>query len=224
MKKGICTRAATAILLTGCLADGAVMTQYSPVVQSAAIKLDLALINNDPAAIYNSAVLNLDALCGNVADIVIARNADYVGFTRNQVLQEWGISIREPSAGGEVYDKWYVALDSGQVSLTHVGLGYTQWLSTDQNSSQDLMFLTISIPKSQLDFNGNGIFDAETEAVYLTGQTVADAFVGVHDIDNQYFASGTSYSVIPEPATAGLLGIGVLLAFGLKKLRDFYAR
>lgn len=227
MKKEVCIRLASVVLLMTCgLADGAVMTQYSPVVQSATIALDIGITNNDPSAIYNSATLNLDALCGDVADIVIARNAAYTGFTRNAVLQEWGISILQPSAGGEVSTGWNRTLDAnGVLQLTKQG-GKTDdtWYSTIDNPSQDLMALTVSIPKSQLDFNGNGLFDAASEAVYLSALPVSDAFTGEHDSLNHYSATGTSYGVIPEPATAGLLAVGVVLALALKKLRTFYAR
>lgn len=64
----------------------ALITQYDPVVQSTAVKLDLGLTNNDPSAIYNSGQLSLDAMLGNVADTIIANNSNYTGFTRNQVM------------------------------------------------------------------------------------------------------------------------------------------
>lgn len=184
--------------------------------------MDFFLTNNDPSAIYDSGQLNLDAMLGNVADSIIANNSAYSGFTRNDVMSEWGASIRAPPTG-EVYTGWSRSLDgNGVLQLTHMAGrendDYTVWNSTSDNPSQDLMAITLSVPKSQLDFNDNGIFDAATESLYKTTENVADAFVGTSESGlTNWSADGNSYNVVPEPATQGLITLGCLAALAYRR-------
>jgi hypothetical protein len=97
-------------------------------------------------------------------------------------------------------------------------LDYTVWNSTSDNPSQDLMGITISIPKSQLDFNNNGIFDAATESIYKTTETVPMAFKGTTSTGFDIGTSGNSYGVIPEPTAMSLILGGAVGLLALKKL------
>ncbi len=154
------------------------ITQTNPVQGNQGAEMSVYMQNNDPSAIYDSAQLDLEGLAGRVADAVIAYNSSYAGFTRGQVMAEWGVSVRAPPTG-EVYSKWLATKETnGHIQLTHSGIGYDKWFSTQDNPSQDLMALTISVPKEQLDFNHNGVFDAETESIQKTTNAVPNAFVG----------------------------------------------
>lgn len=84
------------------------------------------------------------------------------------------------------------------------------------------MALTLSVPKSQLDFNHNGIFDAATEGIYKTTETVGNAFIGVDQLGGGYSTSANTYKVIPEPMTMSLLIGGAVVAFLTKRVKDYF--
>ena len=46
-----------------------------------------------------------------------------------------------------------------------------------EDEEQDTMALTFSIPQDQLDLNRNGVFDAATESIAMTSETVPDLLV-----------------------------------------------
>ena len=193
----------------------AIMTQYDPSQDDNGAEMDILLTNNDPSTTYDSAELSLEAITGNVADGIIANNPSYASSTRAQVMSEWGASI-----SGEVSSGWTAAKDAnGFLQLTHSGQNYTPWISSEQHSgAYDLMALTLNVPKSQLDFNQNGVFDPATESIYKTTETVPSAFVGTTTTGFDIATQGQSYGVIPEPAALGLILVGSGLMLGAKRL------
>ena len=134
-------------------------------------------------------------------------------------MGEWNPNIRSPPTG-EVYNGWEESLDSSNnVNLSHSGQDYTPWISSEQfNGDYDMMALTIGIPKSQLDFNQNGQFDAKTESIYKTTETVPNAFTGYNELGSGINESGIAYDVVPEPGVGALLMLGALGALAGKRL------
>jgi len=84
------------------------------------------------------------------------------------------------------------------------------------------MVLTLSIPKSQLDFNHNDVFDAATESLYKTEIGVTDAFTATIGSGAQVSTDGQAYTVVPEPATMGLLVGGLVGLLAVRKLKKAY--
>ncbi len=201
----------------------ALLNQFTPVQGDNGAAFDIELINNDTSTTYESGVLSIDGILGDVADAVIAKNSNYSGFTRNQIMSEWGFSLRDPPTG-EVSSGWSAALDgNNNLQISHGIFGVTPWTDTTQNSgNQDLMVLTLSIPKSQLDFNHNDVFDAATESLYKTEIGVTDAFTATTVGGGTRTGDGQAYTVVPEPATMGLLVGGLVGLLAVRKLKKAY--
>ena len=127
------------------------IVQYEPNYDSefGFVRIYVEITNNDDGAIYNSYDLYLFRSLGVRLWELPHNQAAYTNA--EALMADWILSI-EPSPVGEVNNKWFVnALDYNPALIFHSGMGYEQWLATQQNPNQDMMALTLSIPTSQLD-------------------------------------------------------------------------
>jgi hypothetical protein len=196
---------AAGLLLTLPCAMAMEVTQYEPVniVGLSEIKLNLTLINNDPGAIYNSAEVHIFE---SLAEDVLALPANS-GRGVADIIGEWG-AMAMPPPTGEVANGWNGAFDSsGMVSLTHAGRNADPWLSTSTNPNLDELALTVSIPKSQLDGNGDG-WSADDPADYriVFGPLRTDAAKAM---------SATGFTIWASPAKTYRLIVQGALRFDL---------
>ena len=175
-------QAATALLMLSLAlgasrAEGALVTQYDPVQGDNGAAASFDLTNDDSGTIYDSGEFDMGEVFGAVANAIIDKNSAYGGKTPTELFQDWGITIRSPPTG-DVYNGWNHSLGGDDVvGLGHAPFGYDLWKSTSEDADQDTMALTFSIPQDQLDLNRNGVFDAATESIAMTSETVPDLLV-----------------------------------------------
>ena len=80
--------------------------------------------------------------------------------------------------------------------------------------------LTISIPKSQLDYNHDGIFSNKYEGISLTEVVKNNAFTATTTQGIPFNANMFAYKAnIPEPSLIGLAMIGIL---GYNKIKSWF--
>ena len=200
------------------------INQYEPVEVSENIRLSMDIINNNNGTTYNSAEMDIAAILSDVAEKVIEYNTDYETNTKEEIFAEWGFDIRGPPSG-EVANGWDTDLNSDTLDFWHIGgipgISWDEWKSTNEDPFADTMALTISIPKSQLDFNDNG-FSNEYEGITLTEVVKNDAFTAIMPSETQIKTDMFAYKAnIPEPSLMGLAMIGIL---GLKMLRGYIGK
>ncbi len=119
--------------------------------------------------------------------------------------------LRGPPSG-EVANGWGTGLNSDTLELSHSGQNYTPWISSEQyNGDYDTMALTISVPKSQLDYDHDGIFSNEYEGISLTDVVKTDAFTATMPSGTPLFSDMKAYAGnIPEPSYSCPANAGVL--------------
>ncbi len=196
------------------------INQAQPSETGSNINLNMDITNNNNGTTYNSANMDIDAILSDVAEKIIQYNSNYATNTKEDVYSEWGYGIRGPPSG-EVANGWDSILNTDTLELSHGPFGYDEWKSTNQDPFADTMALTISIPKSQLDFNDNG-FSNEYEGITLTEVVKNDAFTAITTIGGTRNGNMFAYKAnIPEPSLMGLAMIGVL---GLKMLRGYIGK
>ena len=189
--------------------------QDQPVEVSEHIELNMDIKNNDNGTIYDSGEMNINTTCSDVAEKIIQYNSDYATNTKEDVYSEWLYNINGlPS--GEVSSGWETDLNSDTLELNNIGgipgMDYDEWKSTNQDPTHDTMALTISIPKSQLDYNHDGIYSNEYEGITLTEVVKDNAFTAYETYGSSIGGDMFAYKAnIPEPSLMGLAMIGILM-------------
>ena len=175
------------------------ISQYQPVEVGGDIDLNMHITNNNNGTTYDSADMDIDIILSDVADKIIQYNSDYSTNTKEEIFAEWGYGVRGPPSG-EISSGWGCNINSDTLEIRHGPFGYTEWESTNQDPAHDMMGLTISIPKSQLDYNHDGIFSNAVEGITLTTVDKPNAFTAITPSETQYKASMKAYAAnIPEP-------------------------
>jgi hypothetical protein len=207
LKKGICT-SLLAALLWAAPARGLSVQQYEPVSNPDYINLPFDMTNDDNGAIYDSAeVMMFNSLVDQVYNL--EHNKSRFN-TKEDMLNDsqnpWSFDIVHPDNGGEVYSGW--EKDCGDWSCIDIynnggwpGWDYTQWLSTSQNPSQDMMAITVGVPKDHLDGNANG-WDPNESSDYkiALGQDVNDVVKASTSGISRFYGSAKQYNVQPAIA------------------------
>ena len=191
------------------------INQYEPVEVGEHVELNMHIKNNDNGTTYDSGEMNINTTCSDVAEKIIQYNSDYSTNTKEDVFSEWGYGIRGPPSG-EVANGWDTDLNSDTLEFSHIGgipgISYDEWKSTNQDPFRDMMGFVISIPKEQLDYNGDDIFDNEYEGITLTEVLKGNAFTATSITGTRYPADMKAYKAnIPEPSLIGLAMIGILM-------------
>ena len=176
-------------LISGLSSPAAEIQQFSVSQAGGNTVVNVLLLNNDIGATYETAELKIGVLLRPVAETVQLRNPAYADKTIDEIIHGWAGGVNQ----GEVYNGWNITMNNGVAELTHGPFGYTQW---SDNPSQDAMSISFNL-WDQLDFNGNGLFDPDSEALVQTTNVVEEAFDARHGI-NIYLADGYAYSVIAE--------------------------
>jgi len=197
--------------------DGALMTQYDPNIPEGSdyVFLNQRLINNDTGAIYDSGNLS-SGILGDLGNQLLGLTANQHYGTIENLMSDWNVTIRSPPTG-DVYDGWNKDVNTdGSVDFNHIsgipGLSYDQWSSTP---GANTMALTVRIPLSQLELDGQSGYNPLTDArIELGTQTVPGAFTA----NTGSPAEGVNYNVIPEPATMTMIGIGCIAALAYRRL------
>jgi hypothetical protein len=162
--------------------------------------VDYTITNNDTGATYNSATLDLLPILGVVVDKIVLNNPNY--SSSSQVYGDMTFNI---TSSGNVHSGWSSSLDTntGMLSINHGPFGYTTWTSA---SNQNTMTGTLNLG-NMLDFNGNGIIDAN-EQLYFNG-LANNAFTSYSETGlTQWSADVNKIGVVPEPSSALLVGLG----------------
>ena len=177
--------------------------QSQPVEITEHIDLNMKITNNNNGTTYNSADMDIAAILSDVAEKVIEYNTDYETNTKEEIFAEWGYNLRGPPSG-EIANGWDTDLNSDTLDFWHIGgipgISWDEWKSTNEDPFADTMALTISIPKSQLDYNHDGIFSNEYEGITLTTVDKPNAFTATTTHGTPYPVSMKAYAAnIPEP-------------------------
>jgi hypothetical protein len=204
------------------VADGALITQLEPNIPEDPVPsggysiLDLELTNTDIGAIYNSGTLNLfRPLAESLLNLPVnSSNPDYTSAA--DLMADWNISIE---SFGQVYSGWlHDVIDNGSIDLSNIGgipdVSYTTWGDSINFPSQNTMALTIQIPLSQLELDGEPGYDPLTDARIELGSTPVNNAFTAHQTGGfpSISTDGINYDVIPEPGSALLLGLGLAAA------------
>jgi len=174
------------------------------------------LQNNDNGVTYDSAQLKFDELLDGVAESVKANNSLYTSKTLDEIKGEWNFGL-DPSAG-DIYTGWNTALNGSVLDFTNEG-GKTLDIWSDLLNNNEAA-LTVDF-KDQLDFNHNGSYDSLTEKLTWDGPNVTDAFKGYNSGGAGFSSDANALSVVPEPVTVGLMGLGGLLTLAARRLGDY---
>ncbi len=178
--------------------------------------LNMQLTNNDAGAIYNSATLNTLSGLDDALWALPENQSNYA--SKADMLGDWSIAVRSPPTG-EVSTKWFSNTNNdGTIDLFHQGIGYDQWTS---NANSDMMALTVSIPKSQLEVDGQaGYSPLSGDAQIVLGDQRQDAYVALNISGATIDAPGQNYDIqiVPEPSAA-CIGLGLLAAAVLCRRR-----
>ncbi len=163
------------------------------------IDLNMKITNNNNGTTYNSAEMDIAAILSDVAEKVIEYNTEYSTNTKEEIFAEWGFNVRGPPSG-EISSGWGCNINSDTLEIRHGPFGYTEWKSTVADPLHDMMGLTISIPKSQLDYNHDGIFSNQYEGITLTEVVKDNAFTAIMPSETRIPGSMKAYAAnIPEP-------------------------
>jgi hypothetical protein len=204
MLKGLAPLVAALALVAPQKAESAVVVsdifQAGNNVDLTNTSINYSFLNNDTGATYNSATLDLSAILGTVVDKIVLNNPNY-----NSASQVYGGMVFDVTPTGNVYTGWTnINLDTntGMLSINNNKFSYDTWTSA---SNQNTMTGTLNLG-NMLDFNGNGIIDAN-EQLYFNG-LANNAFTGTLDVNNSWSADVNKIGVIPEPSSALLVGLG----------------
>jgi len=173
--------------------------QYDRIYDTGAgqVQLNTDFVNTDSGAVYESYETGLFS---DLVDSVWENTANQTRYgSKDNMLSDWSLYI---SPGGDVNNGWSIGSDFENVELTH-GPGwpvvdYDNW--TDAAAS-DMMRLTLNIPLSQLDGDGDGwAVDDPMDYQIVFGNSVSNCGVGHHGI-NSFYASAEPYEVELNPQT-----------------------
>jgi hypothetical protein len=211
MLKGLAPLVAALALVAPQKAESAVIVSDISQFGSSAI-VGYTLTNNDIGATYNSATLDLSAILGTVVDKIVLNNPNYDSAAEVYSSPNMTFNI---TSSGNVHSGWSSSLDTntGMLSINHAPppFGYTTWTSA---SNQNTMTGTLNLG-NMLDFNGNGIIDAN-EQLYFNG-LANNAFTAQEGVFF-YNSDVDKIGVIPEPSSGLLVGLG-LTALALSRRR-----
>lgn len=200
---------------------------YEPAEGSSNIVLDMQATNDNVGAIYDSADLNLTSRLASDLWALTTNQSTYA--TMQDMIADWDMNIRTAPTG-EVSNGWnFIANSDGSFSITNdsitggeIDTDYDGWYSTSTDSSQDMQFYTLNIPKSQLEFDGIAGYDPNSDAtIVLSGEenTIPDAFVGSTG-GNAYQAEGQYFQVaVPEFSSSALVMGGLAALFAAFRRR-----
>jgi len=165
--------------------------------------LDLELLNNDNGAVYDSYDLTI---CSNLATRLWQQPRNQILYSnKTEMVADWNATIRDPPTG-EVEDGWSHDGNYDDLEFTHIpripNLSYDQWDATSQNPGQDMMFLTLGIPLTQLDGNGDGWrADDPSDWEIVPGNESANVGIG-HEGPFSWNASVRPYSIMKLSAVS----------------------
>ena len=206
------------VIIAGIVCMAPSITQYQPSETGSNINLNMDIVNNNNGTTYDYGDMNIDDILSDVAEKIILHNTDYSTNTKEEIFAEWGFVVRGPPSG-EVSDGWDTDLNSDTLEIIHGPFGYDEWKSTNEDPFADTMALTISIPKSQLDYNHDGIFSNEYEGITLTTVDKPNAFTATTTHGTPYPVSMKAYAAnIPEPGIFLILDFGFLICFFAKRV------
>jgi hypothetical protein len=221
---------AAALAATGAVpvgvANGSLILQYDPVVGDTFKSLNLELTNNDQGAVYDSATLSLSSpLAQALWNTVPANQANYANI--GEMVADWNVLIRPPPSG-QIYNGWNRTVNAdGSIDLTNLGqIGgipdddYTTWKDSIGFPNQNTMALTVQIPLTQLELDGETGYNPATDArIELNpSQTIENAFVGFTSGGAGSSADGQAYGLIPEATTMALMTVGLAGAYIGRKI------
>ena len=176
------------------------------------IEKDVKIENDVEGAIFNSGLANFSIpLAEGMLDL-----PGNQGLSIADLTKDWNVTIRPPTTG-DVYTGWDAEFQSdGSLSITR-----SQGAAVDTWAKDKFVYLTIQVPKSQLEYDGIPGYDPLTDAsIVLSSQTMPNAFVGYEGgaANISHSAEGQFYQVqIPEPRTYAFLFGLVVLGMGLRR-------
>ncbi len=199
------TSAAVAVLFWAAPVKGLDVKQYEADYENSQnnnVLLDISITNDDSGAIYDSASVSM---FDDIAAQIYALDHNQSAYAaRSDMTAEWSFQIRTPPTG-EVENGWNENCGNWScIDIYNIGgipnVTYTQWLSTSSDPDQDMMAITVGIPKAQLDGNQNG-WDPNDPADYLVtldpNLTLEDSVVGKWGVS---WFHGDSNAYILQPA------------------------
>jgi hypothetical protein len=205
MLKGLAPLVAALALVAPQKAESAVVVsdifQAGNNVDLTNTSINYSFLNNDTGATYNSATLDLLPILGVVVDKIVLNNPNYSSAA--QVYGGMGFGV---TPTGNVNTGWTnINLDTntGMLSINHNGGDpnddYDAW------TSSNTMTGTLNLG-NMLDFNGNGIIDAN-EQLYFNG-LANNAFNAKTTGGFDIYSNVDKIGVVPEPSSALLVGLG----------------
>jgi len=210
------------VIAAGIVCMAPSINQSQPVEDLDCIDLNMDIINNNNGTTYDYGDMNIDDILSDVAEKIILHNTDYSTNTKEEVFAEWGFGVRGPPSG-EVSSGWDSNLNSDTLEIRNIGgipgMDYDEWKSTNEDPLTDTMALTISIPKSQLDYDHDGIFSNEYEGISLTDVVKTDAFTATMPSGTPLFSDMKAYAAnIPEPKIFLIFNFGFLIWYSAKRV------
>lgn len=175
------------------------------------IEKDVKIENNVEGAIFNSGLANFSIpLAEGMLDLPVNQ-----GLSVADLVKDWNVTIRAPTTG-DVYTGWGAEFqNNGSLSITR-----GQGANVDTWAKDNFVYLTIRVPKSQLEYDGIPGYNPLTDAsIVLSSQTMPNAFIGYsQNMLDSWSAEGQFYQVqIPEPRTYAFLFGLVVLGMGLRR-------
>ncbi len=189
------------------------ITQYDPIYDPGAGRVQIYsdFVNDDSGAVYDSYET---VIFSNLVTTLWAIPANQISYSNQAaMLDDWSLDI---SSSGDVQNGWQHDGDFLELEITNVGgipgVTYDTWTSA---TSSDMMRLTLNIPLSQLDGDGDG-WAAEDPADVVIVEGAPEADVGVaHDGISSYSATANPYTTQQNPqATSNGTSIAWLEGYG----------
>jgi hypothetical protein len=193
-----------ASLLGPAKADGQIVVAHSPFLDSNNnVALNVSAQNDNIGAIYNSAELNVFRDLAAQLYALPENQTNYNSIA--DLMSDWNVFI-DPT--GDVSLGWnYQKQNDGSISLSNIGgragSDYDEWTSNPGSNTQ---LYTITIPNSQLNFDGVAGYDPAKAGIVLSSVEQPNMFQATTTGGFNIQADGLSYQlVIPEPKTYALL-------------------
>jgi hypothetical protein len=174
------------------------------------IEKDVKIENDVEGAIFNSGLANFSIpLAEGLLDLPVNQ-----GLSVADLVKDWNVTIRSGTTG-DVYTGWGAEFqNNGSLSIANNEFDWDTW------AKDNFVYLTIQVPKSQLEYDGIPGYDPLTDAsIVLSSQTMPNAFIGYsQNMLDSWSAEGQFYQVqIPEPRTYAFLFGLVVLGMGLRR-------